>query len=169
MVNDENIIRLKKPDMFSLERTLDCGQAFRWESDESGVFRALLTARLCAWGKRATACFFTVWKMRTCRVFLQIPWPRPRLPWNYRSLQWRQISVGGRKSLPRYQNFASGAVEALCSFIISQNNNIPRIKGIIKGSVRALAKSLRAECTPSPPRSAVRQGTRGFGFASRRF
>ena len=38
MVNDENIIRLKKPDMFSLERTLDCGQAFRWESDESGVF-----------------------------------------------------------------------------------------------------------------------------------
>lgn len=48
MVNDENIIRLKKPDMFSLERTLDCGQAFRWESDESGVFRALLTARLCA-------------------------------------------------------------------------------------------------------------------------
>lgn len=38
MVNDENIIRLKKPDMFSLGRTLDCGQAFRWESDESGVF-----------------------------------------------------------------------------------------------------------------------------------
>ena len=49
MVNNENIIRLKKPDMFSLERTLDCGQAFRWESDESGAFfRALLTARLCA-------------------------------------------------------------------------------------------------------------------------
>ena len=38
MVNDENIIRLKKPDMFSLERTLDCGQAFRWESDEGGIF-----------------------------------------------------------------------------------------------------------------------------------
>lgn len=26
MINDENIIRLKKPDMFSLERTLDCGR-----------------------------------------------------------------------------------------------------------------------------------------------
>lgn len=38
MINDENMIRLKKPDMFSLERTLDCGQAFRWESDESGIF-----------------------------------------------------------------------------------------------------------------------------------
>ena len=38
MVNDENIIGLKKPDMFSLGRTLDCGQAFRWESDESGIF-----------------------------------------------------------------------------------------------------------------------------------
>ena len=45
MVNDENIIRLKKPDMFSLERTLDCGQAFRWESDESGVFSGVAYAR----------------------------------------------------------------------------------------------------------------------------
>ena len=44
MVNDENIIRLKKPDMFSLERTLDCGQAFDGKVTRAEFFRVLLTA-----------------------------------------------------------------------------------------------------------------------------
>ena len=59
MVNDENIIRLKKPDMFSLERTLDCGQAFRWESDESGVFSGVAYGKVMRVKEDGDSLFFT--------------------------------------------------------------------------------------------------------------
>ena len=107
MVNDENIIRLKKPDMFSLERTLDCGQAFRWESDESGVFSGVAYGKVMRVKEEGDSLLFYGMKNEDVQgVFYRYL----DLERNYRSLQWRQISVGGRKSLPRYQNFASGAV-----------------------------------------------------------
>ena len=46
--------------------------------------------------------------------------------------------------MPRYQNLRQEPWEALCSFIISQNNNIPRIKGIIKRLCESFGEELES-------------------------
>lgn len=69
MVNDENIIRLKKPDMFSLGRTLDCGQAFRWESDESGIFSGVAYGKVMRVKEEGDSLLFYGMKKMTFMVF----------------------------------------------------------------------------------------------------
>ena len=69
MINDENIIRLKKPDMFSLERTLDCGQAFRWESDEGGVFSGVAYGKVMRVKEDGDSLLFYGMKKMTFMAF----------------------------------------------------------------------------------------------------
>lgn len=121
---------------FSLDDTLDCGQAFRWQKDsgkdkvtysgaylntklviaeeEKGVFRLYDTDE---------ETFLGVWK----DYF--------DLDTDYGEIK-RRISCD--ETMKKACEYAGGirllrqdSWEALCSFIISQNNNIPRIKGII--------------------------------------
>lgn len=124
-------IFLRQPD-FDLEQTLDCGQAFRWSKNGDGFtgFRLDKPLRISAHEdgfileNTTESDFLSVWAdyfdLRT----------------DYRALKQRLSSAD--KTLRSACTFAGGirllrqdGWEALCSFIISQNNNIPRIKGII--------------------------------------
>ena len=125
---------LKQPD-FDLDETLDCGQAFRWVRTAGGEYRGAfvnepLTIRcldrndgVFELENTSEENFLTVW-------------------YNYFDLSTDYGELKRRYSedetLSRACGFAGGirllrqdAWEALSSFIISQNNNIPRIKGII--------------------------------------
>ncbi|MGN1114724.1 MAG: DNA-3-methyladenine glycosylase family protein [Oscillospiraceae bacterium] len=131
---DGNDIILKQND-FALDDTLDCGQAFRWTKVDNNTY---------------TGSFFNTYlkiseenkKDGTFRLydtneedFLNIWYDYFDLGTDYGELK-RQFSED--ETLSKACSYAGGirilkqnSWEALSSFIISQNNNIPRIKGII--------------------------------------
>ena len=132
-VHDNEII-LYQPD-FDLDETLDCGQAFRWEKVQSeydctysGYFldRPLTISHD---GDRF------ILHNTSEEDFLNVWADYFDLSTDYGAVK---IRLSADETLRKACEFAGGIRllkqdkwECLCSFIISQNNNIPRIKGII--------------------------------------
>ncbi len=132
-IKNSSII-LRQPD-FDLDETLDCGQAFRWvktaENEYRGAFlNKPLTIRCL---DRQDGVFELE---NTTEAELLGVWREYfDLDTDYGELKRR---YAGDETLAKACAFAGGirllrqdAWESLSSFIISQNNNIPRIKGII--------------------------------------
>ena len=135
-VQNKDII-LRQSD-FDLSETLDCGQAFRWKQIEtengyditySGCY---INKPLKISQKNDEFAFHDT----TEEDFLNIWVDYFDLATDYSSLKKRFSSD---ETLKKACEFAGGirllkqdSWECLCSFIISQNNNIPRIKGIIQ-------------------------------------
>ena len=123
------------PACFHLAQTLDCGQAFRWQPCpqnpdvwEGTAFGRFLTLRQ-AGGALELRCpqedFTQVW-----RSYFD-------LDTDYEAI--RAALAGLHPNLQAAAEYAPGIRilrqepwEALCSFVLSQNNNILRIKGIIQ-------------------------------------
>lgn len=124
-------IRLFQPD-FNLDETLDCGQAFRWEKINSSTYKGcFLNTPLTISDENGMFVFHDT----TEQVFLKVWAEYFDLYTDYGELKRRFSSD---PTLKKACDYAKGIRllrqdkwEALCSFIISQNNNIPRIKGII--------------------------------------
>lgn len=120
-------------DNFSLPQTLDCGQAFRWQETEDGVWHGIAFGKYLKISEKDSV--FTLHKT-TAEDFERIWRPYFDLDRNYGEI----IGIlSENEVLKTAGNFANGIRilrqepwEALCSFIISQNNNIPRIKGIVE-------------------------------------
>lgn len=135
-VKNGNII-LSQPDM-SLDETLDCGQAFRWESIPSEHYRTYTgffkNTPLTISEKEKGKGIFILHDV-TEKDFLGIWADYFDLHRDYSELK-RRFSED--ETLAAACSYAGGirllrqdAEECLISFILSQNNNIPRIKGII--------------------------------------
>ena len=139
---EENSIIINS-DCFDLALTLDCGQAFRWvqtgEDEWHGVaFSKPLTLKKTDRGIEFIGMdkddFENIWSPyfdlerdygELCRRFTADPY-----------LAEAVDTCRGIRLL-RQEPW-----EAICSFIISQNNNIPRIKGIIDRLCRLLGEPL---------------------------
>ena len=118
---------------FSLTQTFECGQCFRF-SQKDGIYEGVVGGRLLRISQKDTetvvhGCsaqeFDGVWKS-----FLSLDIDYPAICNSFIS--------GSDQTLSRASEYGRGIRilrqdrwEALCSFIISQNNNIPRIKKII--------------------------------------
>lgn len=128
VLRQNSICTLTIPD-FNLEQTLNCGQSFRWLQQEDGSFSGVAGqyfARLCQQGDIITVVssakdafwhnyFDTATDYAALkRLFIQTP-----------QLVEPCRMAGGIRILKQ------DGWEALASFIISQNNNIKRISGII--------------------------------------
>ena len=114
-----------------IAKTLDCGQAFRF-SESDGVWRGVAMGRalsLTQEGNKITLFdvkeeeFNSLW-----RGYFDLD----------RDYEIIKSSVSSNEILKKATDFSDGIHilrqepwEAVCSFIISANNNIPRIKGII--------------------------------------
>lgn len=120
-------------DGFDLPHTLDCGQAFRWEEKENGNWQGVAFNRYLELGKQPDG---TVVLYNTTQEDFNSVWC------DYFDLNrdYGAIikAISGNEILNTAAEFGSGIRvlnqepwETLCSFIISQNNNIKRIKGII--------------------------------------
>ena len=127
-------ILLHQPD-FDLDETLDCGQAFRWAKTSPDTYEGyfLNTFLRISTENKADGVFRL---HGTTESGLLDKW------YNYLDLSTDYGELKHRfsedETLAKACAFAGGirilrqdSWEALSSFIISQNNNIPRIKGII--------------------------------------
>lgn len=130
---DGNDILLRQSD-FALDDTLDCGQAFRWEKISDNAYRgAFLNKQLTVSCENGSDLFRL--HDTTEEDFLGVWADYFDLGTDYGEIK-RRFSED--ETLSKACAFAGGirllrqdSWEALSSFIISQNNNIPRIKGII--------------------------------------
>lgn len=130
MNSETYTIDLCSAEEMDISKTFECGQCFRWNADESGVYRGI------AYGYPAK-----LWT-ENGRVFLSSRAPAEL--WRaYFDLDrdYTEISKGfcGGEYLDACISYGMGIRilrqepwEALCSFIISQCNNIKRIKGIVE-------------------------------------
>lgn len=111
---------------FDLEQTLECGQCFRWNREPDGSYTGV------AGGRKWNISGESLPELRR-DPFLRRYFD---LDCDYGAI--RRSLAGADPVLAQAAEFAPGMRilnqdpwEALCSFIISQNNNIPRIKGIV--------------------------------------
>ncbi|MBQ4039587.1 MAG: DNA-3-methyladenine glycosylase 2 family protein [Oscillospiraceae bacterium] len=125
-------VELRTDDDFDLERIFECGQCFRWNADEKGVYTGVAYGRAAKIYREGDSIFIS----GTVEDFENI--------WRgYFDLDRSYADIRAGLCVDEYMTEAStfGAGirilyqekwEALCSFIISQCNNIPRIKKIVE-------------------------------------
>lgn len=117
----------------NLDETLDCGQCFRFEKQEDGSYYGIARSTPLHIRQIDRTTFFL--EGTTKKEFEQIWFDYFDLSLDYERLkeQYRKDETM-RKALsyaPGIRVLRQEPWEALCTFIISQNNHIPRIKGII--------------------------------------
>lgn len=129
---DKQNFQIKCPDCFDLSLCLDCGQAFRWEKSESGLWHGVIEGE----------AFSLIQSENTLTVSGQYSEKRAKILNDYFDFERDYPSLvqpfysdpSLKEALNTYYGIRilrQAPWEALCSFIISQNNNIPRIKGIV--------------------------------------
>lgn len=128
-----NEIIISGVENFDLRQTFDCGQAFRWSELNETTWQGIALGRYIKIGKEnGNIIIFDADEKEyeeKWRGYLDIDR-------NYAEI----IDIISENEVLKAAAMSNGGIrvlrqdpwEALCSFIISQNNNIPRIKGIIE-------------------------------------
>jgi len=127
---------------FDLNKTFECGQCFRWNADENGVYTGVAFGRVARLRCRESSVFISgtidefdsIW-----RGFFDLSrdYAKIRQMLCIDDFMIRATEFGAGIRLLRQDKW-----EALCSFIISQNNNIPRIKTIIDTLCREFGEAV---------------------------
>jgi len=129
----ERGIEIKIGKCLDLKNTFECGQCFRWNENADGSFSGIVGdryARIYRDGEfivieNADESDYHIWER-----YLD-------LDECYDEMRKAIVSLDSRlecavSSIDGIRILRQEPWEALCSFIISQNNNIPRIKGIVE-------------------------------------
>ncbi len=131
---------------FDLEQTLDCGQCFRWKKNENGSFTGVVSGIVA-----------TVFYENGTLTIESGSDPDEKMWRKYfdLDLDYGRIKEDLSKMHPvlaEASQYAGGIrilsqdpFEALITFIISQNNNIPRIKGIVKRLCENFGEHIESE------------------------
>lgn len=119
---------------FDIPHTLDCGQAFRWSCNENNVWSGVAYGKYLELEKSEDGSI--VLYNTTKDDFENIWYSYFDLARDYESII---LKLSQNETLKKACEYSHGIrilnqepFETLCSFIISQNNNIKRIKGIIE-------------------------------------
>ena len=130
---ENNTVSFEILDSFDIEQTFSCGQCFRWDKNSDGSFSAVVGSSYITVCKENNILkikntseydFIHQW-IRYFDLDRNYDEIRKFLCQKYEKLKKTAACTAGIRIL------SQDPWEALCSFIISQNNNIPRIKGII--------------------------------------
>lgn len=169
-----NGIKLDNTGDFSLSQTLDCGQAFRWKQEADGSFSGVVKNKVCHISHLDNGVFLRSVSAADYDAVWHDYFDFGR---DYEALG-AQLSADPilAKAIayaPGIRLLRQDSWEALCSFIISQNNNIPRIKGIIERLCQTFGESLGEGlyAFPAPSALAALQpqdlGALGAGYRAR--
>ena len=130
----DNKIKITDVHDLDLAQTLDCGQSFRWKPQDDGSFHGV------AYGKSVTVSLDKTdmyIENATADDFKNIWYSYFDFSLDYGKIR-EEISTihpvlnEAAKYAPGIRILRQEPFEALCTFIISQNNNIKRIKGIVE-------------------------------------
>ncbi len=147
----ENGVYLTETKDFNIERSCECGQCFRFDRDEKGYI-GVVGNHIVKLRPYKDGCFF---EGATKELFEQVYIPYFDLERDYEPVVaelckndavMEKASEYGRG----IRLFCQDTWEALISFIISQNNNIPRIKGIISRLCALAGKKLSEDIYSFP-------------------
>lgn len=113
---------------FDAVHTFECGQCFRWSCDESGMYTGIADGRVCHIRDRELIC--NEGDEEYWRSYFAFDT-------DYAEIHSKLIGMDSKLSeCIKYGNgiriLKQNVWEAIVSFIISANNNIPRIKKIIE-------------------------------------
>ncbi len=146
----EEKFEIDLPEVFNLGLMLDCGQAFRWKKEADGSMRGIVGDRVFSLlqkdGKLICSCSREEFN-GVLRRYLDFDR-------DYKAL----VNIfSADKYLKKATREFSGIRilrqqpwETLCSFIISQNNNIPSIKGIIERLCQSFGEEIEEGCFSFP-------------------
>lgn len=133
-IKTENGIKVYPVKDLDLAQTLDCGQSFRWKEQEDKSFKGVaynkaVTMKLegeTLYIDNATKeDFEKIWK-----TYLDLDLDYGKIRKEISKIH--PVLNEAAKYAPGIRILRQEPYEALCTFIISQNNNIKRIKGIIE-------------------------------------
>lgn len=142
----ENHILVTDTPCLNVELCLFCGQAFRWRANSDGSFHGIVNGKTTDIYQNEKGILFK----NTCeRDFLDLWQDYFDMQNDYASIvssfdsdKWLSLAV---KEYYGIRILHQEPWEALCSFIISQNNNIPRIMGIIDRLCESFGDRLKGE------------------------
>lgn len=130
-INNCDLI-LKETDNFDIALSLDCGQAFRWEQTNDGAWCGIVKGRYLKLKQEGSTVIF----YNTSREDYDSLWEEYfDLKRDYATILKGYDDpnlIKAYTQFPGIRILKQDEWETVCSFIISANNNIPRIKGIIK-------------------------------------
>lgn len=177
MNNTKGALIIEKPANFALKKIFECGQCFRWNKSEKNEYTGVAGGRALSITERETALEIRSDNMIGLPEFLGVYLD---LDTDYKKIDeiidtdshlHECIEYGKGIRILRQDPF-----ETMISFIISQNNNIPRIKAITERICEAFGNEIDFEgktyySFPSPERlkDVSREKFRelGLGFRDR--
>jgi N-glycosylase/DNA lyase len=129
---NENIV-VKGVECFNIGLSLDCGQAFRWRKDAENNWCGIVKNKYLKLKQinDTTVVFYNTTEEDFNDVWLEYF----DLSRDYKAILNNYNETNLISACEKYNGIRilkQNEWEAICSFIISQNNNIPRIKGIIE-------------------------------------
>ena len=136
---------LKEPKTFDLKDIFECGQCFRWNEQEDGSYTGIWKENIVNIKKEGQDYVFTgICKNNNLEEEIYTYFDLDR---NYEKIkeelskkdEYMKTSIAYGKGI-RILN--QDLWETIISFIISANNNIPRIKGIIERLAKAYGKEI---------------------------
>lgn len=146
-----NNLVLEDAEHINIPLCLDCGQAFRWRETEDGLWQGIANGKFLSLKQEENKITFfnttkedfdTIWS----KYFdLNRDYEKIISSYNEENL------IIACKSYPGIRILKQDEWEAICSFIISANNNIPRIKGIIERLCESFGDKIDGGYTFPPP------------------
>ena len=137
---------LKNPETFHLKDIFECGQCFRWNEQEDGSYTGIWKENVVNVKKEGQDYIFTgICKTENLEEEIHTYFDMDR---NYEEI---------KENLSHIDNYMKDSIqygkgirilnqdlwETIISFIISANNNIPRIKGIIERLSKTYGKQIK--------------------------
>ena len=136
---------LKNPETFHLKDIFECGQCFRWNEQEDGSYTGIWKENVVNVKKEGQDYIFTgICKFENLEEEIHTYFDMDR---NYEEIKENLSHIDNyMKDSIQYGNgiriLNQDLWETIISFIISANNNIPRIKGIIERLSKTYGKPI---------------------------
>ena len=117
-----------KCDNFNLDDTFECGQCFRWNKDDNGVYTGIVEGNVLRLKQTGDSIDFdgdiAFWKN-----YFDLDTDYNEI---IRKIRIDDVMKNATEKGKGIRILRQNLFETVISFIISQNNNIPRIKGIVE-------------------------------------
>lgn len=136
-------LRLASAAELDIVKTFECGQCFRWNADERGVYWGVAMGYAAAvWEEEGSVFIRSAAPEALWRDYFDLERDYAALSRDFVTGEYMSACVdfGMGIRILRQEPW-----EALCSFIISQCNNIKRIKGIVERLCEGFGEALELE------------------------